>query len=152
MRVVTHPDYQKGTRKNYDFALIKLATSVDFVQYRNIRPICLPEDSSKDFVGEYATVSGWGNVEEGGENSNVLQEVEVKVISDESCKNDYSYKESDITDQMVCANKEGGGQDSCQNDSGILTFALIYPLTIFSCRWSFSECWVWRWVHPWPEL
>ena len=126
--MVTHPDYRKGTRHNYDFALVKLATSVDFVQYRNIRPICLPEDTSKDFVGEYATVSGWGNVEEGGENSNVLQEVEVKVISDESCKNDYKYRKSAITDQMVCANKEGGGQDSCQNDSGILAFAIIYPL------------------------
>ena len=124
VRVVTHPDYRKGTRHNYDFALVKLATSVDFVQYRNIRPICLPEDTSKDFVGEYATVSGWGNVEEGGEYSNVLQEVEVKVISDESCKNDYKYKNSRITDQMVCANIEGGGQDSCQNHSGILTFAL----------------------------
>jgi len=42
----------------------------------------------------------------------------VKVLKNSECKNDYGYSSNDITDQMLCANVEGGGKDSCQNDSG----------------------------------
>ena len=113
--MVNHPNYREG---NFDISLVKLSTKIDFAQYKNIRPICLPEDDSKDYVGTYATVTGWGAVEEGGEKSSVLREVDVMVLSEESCRNDYKYKPSEITDEMVCATVEGGGQDSCRGDSG----------------------------------
>ena len=40
------------------------------------RPICLP-DGSSDYVGQAATVSGWGTTSLGGEVSNVLMETQV---------------------------------------------------------------------------
>ena len=57
-------------------------------------------------------------VEEGGDKSSVRREVEVMVISEESCRNDYEYQPSEITDKMVCARFEGGELDLCQGDSG----------------------------------
>ena len=46
--------------------------------------------------------------------------------------NDYGYGQGQITDQMMCANVEGGGKDSCQGDSGkkmIFVWAMVnlYP-------------------------
>jgi len=44
--------------------------------------------------------------------------VEVNVLSNDVCMNNYGYGQGQITDQMMCANVEGGGKDSCQGDSG----------------------------------
>ena len=116
--IVNHPDYNKGTHNNYDFSLVKLTTKIDFAKTPNVRPICLPKDGSNDFSGFIATVSGWGKSDEEGKLSNVLQEVDVKVIGDDDCKDNFKYESSEITDQMLCAHVEGGGKDSCQGDSG----------------------------------
>ena len=58
------------------------------------------------------TVAGWGVTREGDYHlSNILQEVNVPVVSSTACK--ASLGEYDITDNMLCA---GGikGQDACQ--------------------------------------
>ena len=47
----------------------------------------------------------------GGSLSNYLQYVDVNVLSNDACMNTYGYGEGSITDQMVCANVEGGGKD-----------------------------------------
>ena len=64
--------------------------------------------------------SGWGVTEVGGDDSNVLLEVNVTVVSNKECRNDYKTNSLNltITDNMICANVAGGGKDSCQGDSG----------------------------------
>jgi len=117
-KIVNHAEYNKGTHNDYDISLVKLVTIIDFTKVPNIRPICLPVDDSNDYNGYLATVSGWGKTGVEGELSSVLQEVDVKVIGDESCRKDFKYEAEEITDQMMCAHVAGGGMDSCQGDSG----------------------------------
>merc|ERR1719402_1903754 len=110
--------YDSGT-ENYDFALLKLASPIDFSAHPHIRPACLPENSANNYTDFSAIVSGWGRIEYGGETSTYLKYVEVNVLSNAQCRSsDYGYDEDKITDQMICANVAGGGKDSCQGDSG----------------------------------
>ena len=115
--IINHWDYDSSTT-NKDFALIKLEYPIDFEAYPHIRPACLPENDENDYVGYSSIVSGWGTTTMGGSLSSYLQYVDVNVLSNDACMNTYGYGEGSITDQMVCANVEGGGKDSCQGDSG----------------------------------
>ena len=54
----TDPVHSKAPQ--YDIALLKLETDFDFMKQEHIRPVCLPENSSKDYVGYDTTVTGWG--------------------------------------------------------------------------------------------
>merc|ERR1712215_385669 len=115
--IVDHPDYNHRTT-NYDFSLLKMTQAVDFAAYLHIRPACLPADDSNDYNNFVATVTGWGTTSSGGATSNKLREVDVEVLTNDECKNDYGYGSGDITSQMLCANVNGGGKDACQGDSG----------------------------------
>lgn len=117
--IIAHGSYDSGPT-DYDFALLKMKDPVNFVAHPHIRPICLPVDGSKDYADYIATVTGWGTLASGGSSPDVLMEVDVKVTSQQSCRNDYDYPASSITDQMMCAAAEDGqgGKDSCQGDSG----------------------------------
>merc|ERR1711980_1553 len=69
-------------------------------------------------MGE-AIVSGWGTTSFGGNRptSGLLQEVDVKTMSNaECCGSKYRYRCSQITNNMICAARDG--HDSCQGDSG----------------------------------
>ena len=116
-----HPDYNIAARFDNDFSMLELEGEVDLCRYPNIRPVCLPSVSSSDtFVGDVATVTGWGDTEDGGDDSNVLLEVNVTVVSNKECRNDYKTNSLNlnITDNMICANVAGGGKDACNGDSG----------------------------------
>lgn len=56
---------------------------------------------------------GWGSTYYGGGMSNVLREVEVRVVSDEECDGLYT---PFTPEDMICAHLPG--KDSCQGDSG----------------------------------
>jgi len=116
-QIKDHPDYDHSTT-DIDFSLLKMKKTVDFSKYPHIRPICLPVDASKNYADFTATVSGWGTLSSGGSTTNKLREVDVKVLSNSDCKNNYDYPSSWITSQMLCANVNGGGKDACQGDSG----------------------------------
>ena len=115
--IVDHPEYDAETT-NFDFTLIKMKQTIDFSAYPHIRPICLPANGENTYSNFGAIVTGWGTTESGGPGSNTLQEVDVNVLSNDLCKNDYGYGADEITEQMLCANIDGGGKDSCQGDSG----------------------------------
>ena len=115
--ILDHPEYEPMTA-NFDFTLIKLKNLVDFSIHPHIRPICLPSNDDNTYSNFVATVTGWGAISSDGPNSNTLLEVDVNVMSNDECKNDFGYKPYEITEQMLCANVEGGGKDACQGDSG----------------------------------
>jgi len=117
VEIKDHPSYDHPTT-DYDFSLLKLASDIDFEANSHIRPVCLPTDSTNTYAGQKATVTGWGTTSSGGSTSNVLLEVDVNVLSNEECKNNYNYPPARITGQMMCANVNGGGEDACQGDSG----------------------------------
>lgn len=69
-------------------------------------------------------LAGWGTVDEAQQKlSDILQQVQVPVITNEKCKQSYAKfkgykKDFQFDDRVVCAGFEEGGKDSCQGDSG----------------------------------
>ncbi|CAL8070464.1 unnamed protein product [Orchesella dallaii] len=104
------------SRLDFDVALIRLSEPIDIsgVSGNSIKPVCLPteKDLKKFFVGENATVVGWGHTSDMGEETDVLRRAEVQVVSNEECLKHYPT----ITDSMLCAYTPG--KDACQGDSG----------------------------------
>ena len=70
---IDHPDYNANTFDN-DFAIIKLASPVTFSE--RVSPICLPSTST-NYDNKVATVTGWGDFEPGGPQTDILQKVNV---------------------------------------------------------------------------
>lgn len=106
--VLTHNDYNDATNDN-DIALVKLITAsgqvpVDLIDAADTNS--QPADNS--------TVIGWGALSQGGPTSQTLQQVDIPIVSNSDCANTYS----NLTDNMICAGRDMGGQDSCQGDSG----------------------------------
>ena len=62
--IIEHPNTKKiQGRENirqFNIALLKLKNDIDFTKYPHIRPVCLPKDTKEDYVGQKATVTGWG--------------------------------------------------------------------------------------------
>ncbi|NWV00866.1 ENTK Enteropeptidase, partial [Upupa epops] len=112
-RIVFNPHYMKQT-KDSDIALMHLQYKVQYTDY--IKPICLPENSQQFLPGLNCSIAGWGTIYHNGPTSNILQEAEVPLISNEKCQQwmpDYN-----ITQNMICAGYETGGIDTCKGDSG----------------------------------
>merc|ERR1712107_500561 len=81
--IIMHADYDSNT-VDQDFALLKMARKLDWSANENIRPACLPSAGAGDYDQWMSTVTGWGTTSSGGSTSNVLLEVDVKVISNSS--------------------------------------------------------------------
>jgi len=113
-RILVHPSYNRLTLSN-DVALWELATPIT-----NVEIVPLDADGDYDAAGVLATVVGWGATREGGAGSDVLREVDVPIITNTQCNQQYG---GDITASMVCAGYPEGGKDSCQGDSGGPLFA-----------------------------
>jgi len=109
VQIVLHEDYSPSGTIN-DISLLKLASPFEFNEYVNAIPI---PASGETFEG-YGTVTGWGTLSSGGSSPDVLQKVDVPLVSDEECRQAYGY--TSILDSMLCAGEEG--KDSCQGDSG----------------------------------
>ena len=136
-QIKNHPDYNDVTTNN-DFALLRLKKAVDFCTHSHIRPICLPTDTSESFAGVDAIVTGWGTTSSGGSLSSSMLEVTLKVLTNNQCKNDYSYASSMITSKMLCANVDGGGKDSCQ--VMILDLSVVLMTVIGRLWWTTGHC------------
>ena len=120
-KIIRHPDFDRLTAYDHDFALLKLAEPV---QGRLLRPVCLPEAYTwDDLIGAVADVSGWGIVDpdDPRRQSKKLQRVQVTVMSHQHCRS--LYPANPVTESMMCAAVKDG--DACFGDSG-------GPLTIRS--------------------
>jgi len=108
-RVINHCNYDP-VKNNSDIALIELEPVPGFEQ----QPLALidPEDTSAQ-PDDKATVIGWGRTKEGGSASAVLRQVQIPIVSNETCEQFYP---NGITSNMICAGITG--KDSCQGDSG----------------------------------
>ncbi|KAJ8933243.1 hypothetical protein NQ314_014139, partial [Rhamnusium bicolor] len=84
---------------------------------KNVRPVCLPVDNSRDAKYTNVIITGWG-ITATGKASNILQKVSLPVISLEQCQSVYKKDpRARVTYKQVCA---GGTdkKDSCPGDSG----------------------------------
>jgi len=117
---VYHKKYDTKTTNN-DIALLKLEKKIDFSKYDGtVSPVCLPEAPRK-YYGKSVTVSGWGLLEDGGDQAHKLMEVDLEVIWMRQCREGFKYNPSWITSRMMCTfakGDDGEVQDACQGDSG----------------------------------
>ena len=120
IKVITHENYDDDSLDN-DIALLQLANEV--TEYPTVT-LATPDYNT---AGTDSTVIGWGNLrstEEGGfETPEVLQEVNVPLVSQEECQAGLDevvppFYDVSLTDNMLCAGFPQGGKDACQGDSG----------------------------------
>lgn len=102
---------------DFDVALVHLSSEIKFSP--GVRPIRLPNETTRFPPGHLCTVSGWGNVANTPEynRSNVLRQVEVKLLAHDVCNSNVSYN-GKIPERFLCAGYSEGGRDSCYGDSG----------------------------------
>ncbi|XP_070771039.1 transmembrane protease serine 3 [Enoplosus armatus] len=113
-QIIHHARYRpKGL--DYDVALMKLATPLDFNGF--VEPICLPNYGEEFEEGTMCWISGWGATEDEGETSVVLRSAMVPLLSTKTCNQPEVYQ-GFISSWMICAGYLEGGTDSCQGDSG----------------------------------
>uniref|UniRef100_A0A8B9F5K7 Enteropeptidase n=1 Tax=Amazona collaria TaxID=241587 RepID=A0A8B9F5K7_9PSIT len=108
-QIIINPHYMKHT-KDSDIALMHLQYNVQYTDY--IQPICLPEKNQQFLPGINCSIAGWGTIMSEGPTSDILQEAEVPLISNEKCQQ--QMPEYNITKNMICAGYDEGGVDSCQ--------------------------------------
>lgn len=72
-----------------------------------------PHAAETSYEGIKGTVIGWGRLGERKKSSNILQKVDVPIISNADCK-EMGYSPEKITGNMICAGYREGQQDACQ--------------------------------------
>ncbi|XP_037794734.1 transmembrane protease serine 9-like isoform X2 [Penaeus monodon] len=108
--VIVHERHHP-TSLAHDIAILRLKEPVQFSS--KVAPICLDvEDENHNVTTAIAT--GWGKLEEDGEESEMLQEVELPIVPQDECEKQYA--PISIAGHFVCAGEEG--KDACQSDSG----------------------------------
>lgn len=119
-KIIIHPNWNVSDTLYGDIALVKLTESVDLDVFT---PVCLPKQDS-NYEGKMAVAVGWGKMDyDVDEYSDVLNEVEVPVVSDETCRESHiaqgkvGNESLTILDVHLCAGGEEG-KDACTGDSG----------------------------------
>ncbi len=121
-----------------DNFLTLFSYSRDVTYKEHIIPVCLPENKEA-FVGEKAVVIGWGRTAHGQITTpSKLQEVEVEVISSDTCQEWFksnNRRETIFKNEFLCAGYDTGGRDSCQGDSGgpLVTSKVSFVLNYAKC-------------------
>merc|ERR1712243_170488 len=108
--------YNKANMDN-DIIILKLTTALKF--NKNVQPACLPAKTfnAPETSKSMTVVSGWGTLKSGGNLPDILQYVNVPLMTNADCKKT-GYEATSIKPSTVCAGYKKGGKDSCQGDSG----------------------------------
>ncbi|XP_042874674.1 clotting factor B-like [Penaeus japonicus] len=109
---ITHPEYDNATYAN-DVALVRLPEPLQYQSDPNLRPICLGLDEDNLFSGK-AVATGWGRTSYGGTRPDILQEVELDLISMSECEAKIRLPAD--TSRVLCTLTPY--KDTCQGDSG----------------------------------
>ncbi|MGH0131683.1 UNVERIFIED_CONTAM: hypothetical protein FKN15_032758 [Acipenser sinensis] len=121
--IFIHPGFQEAALQfDNDIALIKLRHRVTVNE--TVMPLCLPTAGSLYQPGVMGYVSGWG-ITEHNKLSNQLKYVALPVVDQHQCNASINYRSQhamknipQLTDNMFCAGRVEGGEDTCSGDSG----------------------------------
>jgi secreted trypsin-like serine protease len=113
-QIIRHPEYESATF-NFDLALLRLSQPSSYETLALIPA----DDTILGAPGVMSTVIGWGDTRTNGAGSysDVLRQLSVPIVSNETCNALSSYG-GDITENMLCAGYPEGGKDACSGDSG----------------------------------
>ncbi|CAL8085807.1 unnamed protein product [Orchesella dallaii] len=124
--VTIHPRFEQSYPYHNDIGMIKLAYPLSCKYHKRIRPVCLPststsssDDNENSFVDETAITVGFGRTSINGNQSLILQQIKIKIISNKECESQFAqlpFHGPKILGNMLCAWKTG--YDSCVGDSG----------------------------------
>ncbi|CAH6792909.1 Ovch2 [Phodopus roborovskii] len=115
--IIIHPQFSTRKPMNYDIALLKMVGTFQFGQF--VRPVCLPEPGEHFKPGFVCTTAGWGRLTEGGSLPQVLQQVNLPILTQEECEAALLTLRNPVTGKtFLCTGSPDGGRDACQGDSG----------------------------------
>lgn len=116
--VLTFPGYSDASLGK-DVALVHLATPLD-LSGANAKAIALvtaaEATGGATNAGVVSRVTGWGTLSSGGSTPDILQTVDVPLVSNADASSDYG--QTITADQLAAGVRGVGGKDSCQGDSG----------------------------------
>ncbi|GAB1289777.1 Transmembrane protease serine 11G [Apodemus speciosus] len=112
--IIVHENYA-AHKHDDDIAVVKLSSPVLFSE--NVRRVCLPDATFQVLPKSKVFVTGWGALKANGPFPNVLQEVEIEIISNDVC-NQVNVYGGAISSGMICAGFLTGKLDACEGDSG----------------------------------
>ncbi|CAD6992479.1 chymotrypsin-1-like [Ceratitis capitata] len=145
-RIIIHEYYRPADSYANDIALLELFGQLVY-NYKTIAPVTLPEPNfeiPQVSEGAPGVLAGWGRNETGGPVQKVLQEVNLKIYSDEECT---SRHEGRTTTDHLCGGVDEGGKGQCNGDSGgPLLYQGSIQLGIVS--WSIKPCA----IYPYPGV
>ena len=110
-----------------DIAILTVNESFKFNSF--VQPACLPTSSFQYQQGSEVVVSGFGSndtwlefrdskFEREWDLPDELQALKLSLVETHRCAVPRYYESGTLPDNMVCAEYEGGGKDSCGGDSG----------------------------------
>ncbi|XP_045413391.1 ovochymase-2 isoform X4 [Lemur catta] len=115
--VIVHPLFSSKKPMDYDIALLKMAGAFQFGQF--VGPMCLPEPGEQFEAGFICTTAGWGRLGEDGVLPQVLQEVNLPILTHKECMAALSSLKKFLSGKtFLCTGFPEGGRDACQGDSG----------------------------------
>ncbi|XP_004455380.2 ovochymase-2 [Dasypus novemcinctus] len=115
--IIIHPYFTTKKPMDYDIALLKMAGAFHFGEF--VGPVCLPESGERFEAGFICTTAGWGRLTEDGLLPQVLQEVNLPILTQEECAAAMLTLKKPISGQtFLCTGFPDGGRDACQGDSG----------------------------------
>jgi len=144
-----HENYSIPFKYNNDIAILTLKEDATYANGDPIPTVCLPTKNDDLFVGEKATVTGWGHTANGGNTSDVLMEVDVNVLANQNCSEIYKIVDQalngstvipPVTANMICAGTKGLGEDHCNGDSG-------GPLMVKNSNGAFMQIGIVSWAY-----
>ncbi|XP_034486952.1 chymotrypsin-2-like [Drosophila innubila] len=117
-RIIQHEAYNPYNNYANDIALIQVAVPFEF-DYKTVAPVQLPAlnfATPQLAEGGAGELIGWGLNATGGKVQTTLQQVPLKVYSDEEC----SLRHRGATDPRyhICGGVDEGGKGQCSGDSG----------------------------------
>jgi secreted trypsin-like serine protease len=118
--IATFPGFVDVT-EGRDVSLVHLASPLD-LSGANARaiPIVTQADAAAGATdaGVISNVSGWGTLSAGGPSPDILQEVDIPLVSNADAQAAYAPQETITDDQLGAGILGVGGVDTCQGDSG----------------------------------
>ncbi|XP_017089418.2 chymotrypsin-2-like [Drosophila bipectinata] len=145
-KIIQHEDYNPNNNYANDISLLLVEEPFP-IDGKTVAAVKLPELSfatPQTDAGGDGVLIGWGLNETGGYIQNTLQQVDLKVYSDEECTTRHNGK----TDPRyhICGGVDEGGKGQCSGDSG---GPLIYNgQQVGIVSWSVKPCT----VAPYPGV
>ncbi|EDV98544.1 chymotrypsin-2 [Drosophila grimshawi] len=117
-RIIQHELYDPSRNYANDISLLQVAEPFNF-DYVTVAPVQLPPlnyATPQIAKGGAGTLVGWGLDKTGGQVQKNLQQVQLKVYSDDECV--LRHKGSTDPRYHICGGVDEGGKGQCSGDSG----------------------------------